>query len=269
MRPKRSESGKSRRVVSGAGDPDNHQARGAATVIQASTSARSGASGAEDNPIDGEWVREVVDRFSDPLVRYANRLLQGDWERARDVVQDVFVRLCRAEKSDVESHLAEWLYTVCRNRSLDVLRKERRMNVLSVIEGHDRDDGGGTTSSAPGSDGLMMGRRGTVGVSVADDSATGEEQERALSQPESLSQALRALAGLPVNQQEVIRLKFQAGLSYKEISRVTELSVSNVGFLIHTGLKTLRAQLAAAGEDSPSSQAQVSAVNVRAQASSG
>jgi RNA polymerase sigma-70 factor (ECF subfamily) len=45
---------------------------------------------------------------------------------------------------------------------------------------------------------------------------------------------------LPKNQQEVIRLKFQHGLSYKEISTVTNLSVTNVGFLIHTGLKVLR-----------------------------
>ena len=48
---------------------------------------------------------------------------------------------------------------------------------------------------------------------------------------------------LPANQQEVIRLKFQHGLSYKQIAEVTQLSVSNVGFLIHAGLKTLRQRL--------------------------
>ena len=51
---------------------------------------------------------------------------------------------------------------------------------------------------------------------------------------------MRALDDLPANQQEVIRLKFQNDLSYREISRITKLSESNVGFLIHTGLKTLR-----------------------------
>ena len=45
------------------------------------------------------------------------------------------------------------------------------------------------------------------------------------------------------NQREVVRLKFQAGLSYAEISRVTGHSVSNVGFLLHTALKTLRRQM--------------------------
>ncbi len=41
------------------------------------------------------------------------------------------------------------------------------------------------------------------------------------------------------------RLKFQGGLSYKQISEVTSLTVTNVGFLIHTGLKTLRQRLSA------------------------
>ena len=45
---------------------------------------------------------------------------------------------------------------------------------------------------------------------------------------------------LPPNQQEVIRLKFQHGLSYKEISAVTGLSVSNVGYLLHVAIKRLR-----------------------------
>ena len=49
---------------------------------------------------------------------------------------------------------------------------------------------------------------------------------------------------LPANQQEVIRLKFQHGLSYKEISAVTGLTVSNVGFLMHTGISALRQRLA-------------------------
>ena len=51
------------------------------------------------------------------------------------------------------------------------------------------------------------------------------------------------LERLPHNQQEVIRLKFQQGLSYKEIAAITELSASNVGYLIHTAVKKLRAEL--------------------------
>ena len=62
-------------------------------------------------------------------------------------------------------------------------------------------------------------------------------------QRETADEVLRLLARLPENQQEVVRLKFQYGLSYQEISKVTNLTVSNVGFLIHTAIKTIRQQL--------------------------
>ena len=53
-----------------------------------------------------------------------------------------------------------------------------------------------------------------------------------------------ALTRIPPPQEEVIRLKFQEGLTYREISQVTGHSVSNVGYLIHTGLKAIRTVLA-------------------------
>jgi RNA polymerase sigma-70 factor (ECF subfamily) len=67
-----------------------------------------------------------------------------------------------------------------------------------------------------------------------------------MEQAETLAGVLSALAQLPSNQQECIRLKFQQGLSYQEISRITNLSVTNVGYLIHMGIKSLRARFAPA-----------------------
>ena len=54
---------------------------------------------------------------------------------------------------------------------------------------------------------------------------------------------LELLETLPTNQREVLRLKFQNGFSYQEISRISGHSISNVGYLIHAGIKTLRGQL--------------------------
>ncbi|MGH9424725.1 MAG: RNA polymerase sigma factor, partial [Terriglobia bacterium] len=72
-----------------------------------------------------------------------------------------------------------------------------------------------------------------------------------IEQTEKLRSALKILGTLPASQQEVIRLKFQSELSYKEISQVTGLSVTNVGFLIHVGLKAIRqAMLAQPHENS-------------------
>src|SRR6185503_2063624 len=80
-----------------------------------------------------EWVRTAVDRYAGPLTRYA-ALITGDLEQARDVVQDTFVRLCAEEPGRVNSHLAQWLFTVCRNRALDVQRKENRMKPVTELE---------------------------------------------------------------------------------------------------------------------------------------
>jgi RNA polymerase sigma-70 factor (ECF subfamily) len=170
-----------------------------------------------------EFVVHAVALHEAALLRYAARLL-GDAHRARDVVQDVFVRLLAAPRAEVETHLAEWLFTVCRHRAVDVLRKEGRMSRLE-----DQATAGGGTGPENAS------------ALLAPEPRPGAALEAA----ETRAALLRLIDRLPPNQQEVIRLKFQTGFSYKEISRITELSVSNVGFLIHTAVHRLRAEFAA------------------------
>lgn len=153
-----------------------------------------------------EWAQR---EFEGPLTGYAAGLLNGDWERARDVVQDTFVKLHQQDPALVKGRLKSWLYTVCRNRSIDVIRKEKPMRVSSSEAFETLDD------NRP--DPAMM----------------AENAERC-------EEVLRFVKKLPDNQREVIRLKFQSDLSYKEIAEITGLSVSNVGFILHTGIKRLR-----------------------------
>ena len=68
---------------------------------------------------------------------------------------------------------------------------------------------------------------------------------KALEAAETQAAVIELIDHLPANQQEVVRLKFQNGFSYKEISRITEHSVSNVGYLIHMAVKKMRAEMAA------------------------
>jgi RNA polymerase sigma factor (sigma-70 family) len=68
---------------------------------------------------------------------------------------------------------------------------------------------------------------------------------RSLEAAETHEALLEMIGHLPRNQQEVVRLKFQNGFSYKEIARITDLSVTNVGFLIHTAVARLRREFAA------------------------
>ena len=157
------------------------------------------------------WVRSAVHRYEAPLTRYAFAIT-GDVERARDVVQDTFLRLCSQSAARLNEHLAPWLFKVCRNRALDVRKKEARMKLLA--QGH--------TESRQSPEPL---------------------QSAELERNETLRGVLEHLSALPENQREVLRLKFQNDLSYREISEVTGLSVSNVGFLIHRGLRSLRQKL--------------------------
>lgn len=167
------------------------------------------------------WILGALSRFERRLCLYALRIL-GDAERARDVVQETFLELCRAERkrrAELEGHLAEWLFTVCRNRALDVRAKEKTMQQTKT-PGAERE----LPEPASGRDGRL------------DPARLAEEKEER-------RRASALLDSLPANQREVLYLKFQQGLSYKEIAKVTGHSVGNVGFLIHSGLKTLRGKM--------------------------
>jgi len=157
------------------------------------------------------WTRSVLDEFEGPLMRYAARIT-GDLDLARDVVQETFLKLCSEDRAKVDGHLPQWLYRVCRSRAVDLRRKESRMQTLDEPKADAR-------------------------ASVDSDPAAVVESH------DGVSQALDALATLPAKQQEVVRLRFQSGLSYKEIASVTTLSVSNVGYLIHTAIKSIRERM--------------------------
>ncbi len=170
------------------------------------------------NPDKAAWMRSMLAEYERRLMKYAIKLCQGDVERARDVVQDTFLRLWKADRARVESHPAEWLYTVCRNRAIDIKRKESRMKVVP--------------DPAPDT--------GADGASVA----TGPSQDIEAEQNRQKKSVALALNSLSDKQQEVIRLKFQGGLSYREISRVTGHSVTNVGYILHTAIEKLRKTVA-------------------------
>lgn len=165
----------------------------------------------DTDPNSTDWIRQAVDRYERPLTLYAAKFV-GDLERARDIVQDTFLRLCSQDRAKVERNLSAWLYTVCRNRAVDMVRDRARTTQMDER----------TTSWKAGDT---------------------PQPDMAAEHEESTGIMLRLLEELPEHQQEVIRLRFQHGLTYREIEQVTGRPLSTVGFLIHEGLKTIRARM--------------------------
>ena len=162
-------------------------------------------------PTRAEWIGSALTRYEQPLIRYAAGIT-GNLEQARDVVQDTFLRLCAADVARLDGRLAAWLYTVCRNRALDVRKKEGRMKTLDL-------DGAAAVRSA-----------GPAPSTVA-------ERHEAAEMVEAV------LASLPEAQQEAFRLKFEHGMTYREISEVMGMPLSTVSYTVSKAIDALRKRL--------------------------
>jgi RNA polymerase sigma-70 factor (ECF subfamily) len=161
-----------------------------------------------ESPTPTALVRQALDLYESSLIAYATSIFNGDESRARDVVQDTLLKLYLADPVRVSANLRAWLYAVCRNRAFDVLRKENR---------------------------LVLAEDDTL--EWLDES---QPEPPAEDRAELLEQVWSVMDQLPLKQREVVRLKFQHDLSYKDIAAVTGNSVTNVGFLLHTAIKRLR-----------------------------
>jgi RNA polymerase sigma-70 factor (ECF subfamily) len=148
-----------------------------------------------------EWYRKTVTSMQGPLLRYTRKIV-GCLDTSKDVVQDTFIKLWSEPYPPITKYAKAWLYRVCRNRAIDYKRMGAGMESIS-------EDMELTTDSYPE-----------------------KEVER--------MEVFTMISRLSPKHKEVILLKFQEGLSYKEISDVTGHSVSHVGLLIHEGMQELR-----------------------------
>lgn len=161
------------------------------------------------------WIDSAIEQYEGPLLRYAQHFV-FDLEIARDVVQDTFLKLCKQSEKEMSPKLAKWLFTVCRNRAIDVCRKESRMKVAPEEQIRDQLHARSDNSNSP-----------TV----------------ALEKVETSEGLLQQVSRLSDKQQEVLRLKFHGGLSYREIAEVTGLTSTHVGVILHTAITKLRKRM--------------------------
>ena len=160
-------------------------------------------------------LRSAMSDFEIPLTKYAVSIL-GDLEQARDVVQDTFLKLYKQDPEQVRKKVKSWLFTVCRNHCYDLIKRNRRTSNL------EEDEISYITSNDDNPFQVISFLEGR------------EEIDEKIKILHSL------IEQLPSRQKEVMRLKFQANLSYKEIAETIGISSSNVGFVMHSALKKLR-----------------------------
>jgi RNA polymerase sigma factor (sigma-70 family) len=162
-------------------------------------------------PLSPDPLLAALNDFQTGLLKYAFSLCR-DEELAQDAVQDTFLRLAKEYRRLDPHELGRWLFTVCRNRCIDLTRAGRRIVALNPA----------TYAEAPDEK-----PRPDAAVQLRD------ETELMLSAVDELPEALR----------EVVRLRYFGGLAYDEIARTTRQSTGTVGWLLHEALKNLRHKL--------------------------
>jgi RNA polymerase sigma-70 factor (ECF subfamily) len=176
---------------------------------------------------DTNTLRELMNRYWDPLVAFAHRILGGISD-PEDIAQTAFVRLwTRREGLQEAGSIKSLLYTIVRNLALDEIRSRRRRDQAQESAP------GGPTPRTPYED------------------VQGAELQRL---------AAAAVARLPERRQAVFRLVREERLSYKDVADVLELSeqtVANHMSLAMADLRTaLKPYLSASDAGGPSKEEQ-------------
>ena len=159
------------------------------------------------SPIQNDELMELIQENQSALLRYAGRLL-SNYTIAQDLVQEAFIRCIRnPPQYGSARQKTAWMYRVTHNICIDYLKRENRRSEI-----YDQ------TEKPQGTEHPVDTVRNT----------------------EYWNQMEQMLNELSDNQRSVILLFFQENKSYKDIATITGLSLSNVGMLLHRGLKKLK-----------------------------
>jgi RNA polymerase sigma factor (sigma-70 family) len=170
-------------------------------------------------PPGAESIEELFAALESPLLSYALRLA-GDGPAAEDIVQEAFMRL-HAQFDEVREP-RRWLYRTVHNLALNQRRQAAKIVPL------DPPTPAGAEPTAEN----------------ADPQPLPDEQ---IARWEGIGLVRLSLQSLDSRSRELIRLKFNDELSYKEISVRTGLTIGHVGYLLHHALRAVADELAKNG----------------------
>ena len=87
---------------------------------------------------DTESFRLIVERYEKPIVRMIRNIINNK-ESCEDIAQDVFFTAYRklASFDPARSNFSTWLFTIARNKSINVIRKKRPVSMSELPPGSD------------------------------------------------------------------------------------------------------------------------------------
>ncbi len=167
---------------------------------------------------DEDAFRQIVEGYKDSILGLCIRYL-GNQEDAEEVAQDVFIRLHKAASSyEPRAKLSTYLYRIAVNLSLNRIR-DRKWNRLVPWDVHRKYEEKNPMISAAHS------------------------PDQLLEQKEKQEMVRKVIDTLPPNQKTALLLKRFQGLSYEEIARVMDCSISAVESRLHRAKLNLEKKL--------------------------
>ncbi len=168
-----------------------------------------------------EQFKILVSEYQEMVINTCYRFVFNR-EDAEDLAQEVFVEVYRSlEQFRAESKLSTWIYRIAVTKSLDHLRRMKRIKRFGSL-------------------------KRIIGVSdpVSEIAApSGDNPEKTLEENERSGILLNALSSLPDNQKAAFLLSKQEGYSNQEIADIIKTSVSAVESLVHRAKKNLHDRL--------------------------
>lgn len=142
---------------------------------------------------------------------------------AEDLAQDVFLEIFRtAENFRGDSKLSTWLYRIATNRSLNLIRNNKRKRFFQSIE-----------------ETFTGGRNRTSEISEN----RGDQPDQNITDEQRSDLLHRAIDQLPEKQRTAFTLNKYEELTYQQIAEIMEISLASVESLIHRAKKNLQEQL--------------------------
>ena len=164
----------------------------------------------------------LVEKYKQPVINLCWRTL-GDPTEAEDLAQNAFVQAYKsAPRYEASAKFSTWLFTIARNLCLNEIRRRARHPADSLDQTYDDSD---------------------------DQPVHQVEDRRVVAPPDELlrgeleQKVEVAIQSLPENQRTALLLCRQDDLSYEEMGKILDCSVSAVKSLIHRGRETIKLKL--------------------------